>query len=115
MERNQKPAPSRIGTTLLQDHHPVYPTDGALPFGGRRTNQLMELVICLGVRKGTLRRKGGKLGPEFEGPVVGDAAQEITRGQHADETAVAVQNGHRMNPLIQHDAGDFTNVSLRGR
>lgn len=52
----------------------------------------------------------GQLGPEFERAVVRDSLQQISDCQDTHETAIVIQDRNRMNPFIQHDAGNFTDL-----
>lgn len=49
-------------------------------------------------------------GPEFEGTVVRETLQQISDGKDADDPAIVIQDRNRMNPFIQHDAGNVTNL-----
>jgi len=53
-------------------------------FRGETNDPLMRLAIYFGMQSGMCRRKKGKLGPEFNGAVVRNPAQQIVCRKNAD-------------------------------
>lgn len=45
--------------------------------------------------------------------MVRNPTQQIARRQNADEAAMAIQDRNRVNALVQHEAGDISNVGGR--
>lgn len=74
---------------------------------------LQELTRCFHERILNERpKKSVRSGPQFKGAVVGEATEQVLPGKYADETTALIENRNRMDPFLQHDSGDFTD--LRG-
>lgn len=42
--------------------------------------------------------------------MVGDAPDQVLRGYYAVETTLLVENWYCVDPFLQHDSGDFTDL-----
>lgn len=47
--------------------------------------------------------------------MVGDTAEQVLCGEYTDEMTALVENRNGVDPFLQHDSSDFTEVGCRGR